>query len=257
MATEKQISNLVINKVESQAVYDHMASNNLVNEDELYLIENTGDDSGGGVFFGTCMTAASTNEKVVTTQQGNFKLEVGATVYVQFNTASTSTATTLNIDGTGAIAVQTSATNVLMANQIAPKSVVGFVYDGTVYRMLDGAIATTTYYGVTKLSSAVNSISTATAATSSAVKKAYDLAAAALPLDGGTMTGILALSDIPTQDFHAVPKRYVDHYILTIADALEKAGIPVSGLDELGGGAIGGGGGGAIGGGGGNVTPAE
>ena len=248
MATEKQISNLVINKVESQAVYDHMASNNLVNEDELYLIENTGDDSGGGVFFGTCMTAASTNEKVVTTQQGNFKLEVGATVYVQFNTASTSTATTLNIDGTGAIAVQTSATNVLMANQIAPKSVVGFVYDGTVYRMLDGAIATTTYYGVTKLSSAVNSISTVTAATSSAVKKAYDLAAAALPLDGGTMTGILTLSDIPTQDFHAVPKKYVDHYILTIADALEKAGIPVSGLDELGGGTIGGGG---------NVTPAE
>lgn len=248
MATEKQISNLVINKVESQAVYDHMASNNLVNEDELYLIENTGDDSGGGVFFGTCMTAASMNEKVVTTQQGNFKLEVGATVYVQFNTASTSTATTLNIDGTGAIAVQTSATNVLMANQIAPKSVVGFVYDGTVYRMLDGAIATTTYYGVTKLSSAVNSISIATAATSSAVKKAYDLAAAALPLDGGTMTGILTLFDIPTQELHAVPKKYVDHYILTIADALEKAGIPVSGLDELGGGAIGGGG---------NVTPAE
>lgn len=248
MATEKQISNLVINKVESQAVYDHMASNNLVNEDELYLIENTGDDSGGGVFFGTCMTAASTNEKVVTTQQGNFKLEVGATVYVQFNTASTSTATTLNIDGTGAIAVQTSATNVLMANQIAPKSVVGFVYDGTVYRMLDGAIATTTYYGVTKLSSAVNSFSTTMAATSSAVKKAYDLAAAALPLDGGTMTGILTLADIPPQDLHAVPKKYVDHYILIIADALEQAGIPVSGLDDLGGGAIGGGG---------NVTPAE
>lgn len=248
MATEKQISNLVINKVESQAVYDHMVSNNLVNEDELYLIENTGDDSGGGVFFGTCMTAASTNEKVVTTQQGNFKLEVGATVYVQFNTESTSTATTLNIDGTGAIAVQTSATNVLMANQIAPKSVVGFVYDGTVYRMLDGAIATTTYYGVTKLSSAVNSISTATAATSSAVKRAYDLADAALPLSGGTMTGILTLSGIPTQDFHAVPKKYVDHYILTIADVLEKAGIPVSGLEDLGGGTIGGGG---------NVTPAE
>lgn len=248
MATEKQISNLVINKVENQAVYDHMASNNLVNEDELYLIENTGDDSGGGVFFGTCMTAASTNEKVVTTQQGNFKLEVGATVYVQFNTASTSTATTLNIDGTGAIAVQTSATNALMANQIAPKSVVGFVYDGTVYRMLDGAIATTTYYGVTKLSSAVDSNSTATAATSSAVKQAYELAAAALPLCGGEMTGILTLSDIPKQALHAVPKTYVDHYILTIADALEKAGIPVPGLDELGGGAIGGGG---------NGTPAE
>lgn len=244
MATEKQISNLVINKVESQAVYDHMASNNLVNEDELYLIENTGDDSGGGVFFGTCMTAAPTNEKVVTTQQGNFKLEVGATVYVQFNTASTSTATTLNIDGTGAIAVQTSATNRLMANQIAPKSVVGFVYDGTVYRMLDGAIATTTYYGVTKLSSAVNSISTATAATSSAVKQAYDLAAAALPLSGGTMTGMLTLDQEPINDQHAATKKYVDHYITALEDqvqaimaVLKKHGMTV----DIGG----------------NVTPAE
>lgn len=247
MATEKQISNLVINKVENQAVYDHMASNNLVNEDELYLIENTGDDSGG-VFFGTCMTAASTNEKVVTTQQGNFKLEVGATVYVQFNTASTSTATTLNIDGTGAIAVQTSATNALMANQIAPKSVVGFVYDGTVYRMLDGAIATTTYYGVTKLSSAVYSNSTATAATSSAVKQAYELAAAALPRRGGEMKGALTLPDDPTEDQHAATKKYVDARILQIVNALEKAGIVVPGIDESGSGTIGGGG---------NVTPAE
>ena len=243
MATEKQISNLVINKVESQAVYDHMASNNLVNEDELYLIENTGDDSGG-VFFGTCMTTASTNEKVVTTQQGNFKLEVGATVYVQFNTTSTSTATTLNIDGTGAIAVQTSATNVLMANQIAPKSVVGFVYDGTVYRMLDGAIATTTYYGVTKLSSAINSTSTATAATSSAVKQAYDLAAAALPLSGGTMEGDLILPNDPVSDQHAATKKYVDHYttaleeqVQAIVAVLKKHGMTV----DIGG----------------NVTPAE
>lgn len=240
MATEKQISNLVINKVESQEVYDYMASNNLVNEDELYLIENTGDDSGGGVFFGTCMTAASTNEKVVTTQQGNFKLEAGATVYVQFNTASTSTATTLNIDDTGAIAVQTSATNALMANQIAPKSVVGFVYDGTVYRMLDGAIATTTYYGVTKLSSAVNSISTSIAATSFAVKQAYDLAAAALPTEGGRMTGYLTLMTEPTADQHAATKKYVDSLIVAIAGALEKAGISVPGLEDLGGGGSGG-----------------
>lgn len=93
---------------------------------------------------------------------------------------------------------------------------------------------------MTKLSSAVNSISTATAATSSAVKQAYDLAAAALPLDGGVMTGMLTLSTVPTEDLHAAPKKYVDHYILTIADALEKAGIPVSGLDDLGGGTIGG-----------------
>ena len=242
MATEKQISNLVINKVESQDIYDYLSSNNLLNEDELYLVKSDeGNNSSDRMWFGTCTTAAATAAKSVTTTTGDFLLQQGSTVFVQFNTAITSTSTTLNVDNTGAITVQTSATNALTANQVAPKAVVGFVYDGTVFRMLDGAIATTTYYGVTKLSSAVNSISTATAATSYAVKRAYDLADAALPLDGGTMTGVLTLSAIPTEDLHAVPKKYVDHYILTIADALEKAGISVPGLEDLGGGGSGGG----------------
>ena len=131
-------------------------------------------------WFGTCVTAASTAEKIVTTNTADFILEAGSIVYVQFNTAVTSTSTTLNVDNTGAVAIQTSATNALTANQIAPKSIVGFVYDGTVYRMLDSTIATTTYYGMTKLSSSTSSTSTATAATSSAVKAAYDLANSAV-----------------------------------------------------------------------------
>lgn len=149
------------------------------------------DSFATGIWYGTCTTAAATADKVVTTSTGNFVLEAGSTVYVQFNTAVTSTATTLNVDNTGAIAVQTSAVNALSAYQIAPKVVVGFVYDGTVYRMLDSTIATTTYYGVTKLSSSTNSTSTIMAATPSAVKEAYDLANAALPISGGTMTGVL------------------------------------------------------------------
>lgn len=39
MATSKKVNNLTINKVESQEVYNYMASNNLINEDELYLVE--------------------------------------------------------------------------------------------------------------------------------------------------------------------------------------------------------------------------
>lgn len=42
MPTNKNLSNLVINKVESQAVYDQMKAQNLINEDELYLINDTG-----------------------------------------------------------------------------------------------------------------------------------------------------------------------------------------------------------------------
>lgn len=42
MPTNKNISNLIINKVESQAVYDYMKNNNLLNDDELYLVNDSG-----------------------------------------------------------------------------------------------------------------------------------------------------------------------------------------------------------------------
>lgn len=40
MATEKNLNNLVINKVESEAVYNYMKANNLINVDELYFIQD-------------------------------------------------------------------------------------------------------------------------------------------------------------------------------------------------------------------------
>ena len=43
MATEKNLNNLVINKVESQTVYDYMKANNLINDDELYLVQDVGE----------------------------------------------------------------------------------------------------------------------------------------------------------------------------------------------------------------------
>ena len=38
MPTNKHLTDLIINKVESQAVYDYMIANNLINDDELYLV---------------------------------------------------------------------------------------------------------------------------------------------------------------------------------------------------------------------------
>lgn len=38
MPTNKHLTDLIINKVESQAVYDYMVANNLINDDELYLV---------------------------------------------------------------------------------------------------------------------------------------------------------------------------------------------------------------------------
>lgn len=39
MATEQQLNQFVINKVENQYVYDYMVENGLVNDDELYIVE--------------------------------------------------------------------------------------------------------------------------------------------------------------------------------------------------------------------------
>ena len=46
MATEKNIPNLTINKVENQNVFDYLVTEGLVNENELYLIPG---EAGGGV----------------------------------------------------------------------------------------------------------------------------------------------------------------------------------------------------------------
>lgn len=46
MATEKNIPNLTINKVENQDVFDYLVTEGLVNENELYLIPG---EAGGGV----------------------------------------------------------------------------------------------------------------------------------------------------------------------------------------------------------------
>ena len=42
MATNANVTELVINKVENQAVYDYMVANNLINDNELYLVGGDG-----------------------------------------------------------------------------------------------------------------------------------------------------------------------------------------------------------------------
>lgn len=131
-------------------------------------------------WYGTCSTSASTTAKVVTTSTGDFSLKEGNVVYVLF-TYYAYASSTLNVDGTGAKSIKVSGTSNVSTYQWGANEVVGFVYDGTYFRMLDGMIATTTYYGMTKLSSSTSSTSTSVAATSSAVKAAYDLANSKAP----------------------------------------------------------------------------
>ena len=56
MSTEKNLNNLVINKVENKTVYDYMKSNNLINADELYFV--TGADENATETESGLMSAA-------------------------------------------------------------------------------------------------------------------------------------------------------------------------------------------------------
>jgi len=134
--------------------------------------------SGASVFYGTCATAAATAAKAVVCEEfTSADLVAGTVINVYFTTAQTyNGAPTLNVNGTGAKNVKRVGSTNAARYEWQAGEVLQFVYDGSYWMLTDGGIATTTYYGVTKLSSATNSTSNSLAATASAVKAAYDLA---------------------------------------------------------------------------------
>ena len=142
----------------------------------------TGTASGGGdgvgVFYGTCATAAATAAKAVVCEEfTSDHLVEGTVINVKFANAQTyNGAPTLNVQSTGAKNIKRVGSTNAARYEWQAGEVLQFVYDGSYWVLTDGGIATTTYYGVTKLSSATNSTSNALAATASAVKAAYDLA---------------------------------------------------------------------------------
>ena len=93
MPIEKGLSNLIINKVESKEVYNYMVANNLVNEDEMYLVQ--GDDEAQ-IIVDSALNTTSENpvqNKVVATAINNLNTLVGDTpVSDQINTAVASKA---------------------------------------------------------------------------------------------------------------------------------------------------------------------
>ena len=71
MPTTKDLNNLVINKIESQEVYDYMVQNNLINDDELYLIQG---EEQVDIEIDSALSETSENpvqNKVVTSELNN------------------------------------------------------------------------------------------------------------------------------------------------------------------------------------------
>lgn len=127
------------------------------------------------IWFGECNTEASTVAKTVMIS-GITELAIGLTIHVKFSNGNTASNPTLNVNSLGAINTGiVSGSNTGQYHWISGE-IVNFTYDGTRWIMINEGVATTTYYGVTKLSSATNSTSTSLAATPAAVKSVYDLA---------------------------------------------------------------------------------
>lgn len=124
------------------------------------------------MYYGTCSTAAATVAKVVTC--AGFVLETGASIAVKFTNYNTGASPTLNVNSTGAKSIKMYGTTAPNTYMWRSGEAVLFVYDGSYWQMVGMGTATTTYYGLTKLSSSVTSTSTTLAATPSAVKQAYD-----------------------------------------------------------------------------------
>lgn len=123
-------------------------------------------------YFGVCETAAATATKVVTCDE--FRLKKGVHLSVQFTNANTASSPSMNVNGTGVIAICGVNGYYVSANMWTANQMVDFVYNGSWWIALNCLPAHTSQYGVTKLSNSVNSTSAALAATPYAVKLAYD-----------------------------------------------------------------------------------
>lgn len=137
---------------------------------EAYIKANA---PGGGIVFATCDTDAATVAKVATSSD-SFSLTVGAAVAVKFANTNTASTPSLNINGTGVKYMVTYATYAPGSYYWKAGQTILFIYDGTYFVGLSQSVATTTYYGITRLTSSTSSTSTSLAATASAVKAAYD-----------------------------------------------------------------------------------
>ena len=150
---------------------------------------NFKDDSKTVNVYCTCDTAAGTAAKVATVVKGTFTLETGAMVRVKFTNANTyNGTTTLNVGSTGAKNITRVDTTATTRYYWSAGEVVDFVYDGTNYVMSRTGTATTTYYGLTKLTTSGSSTSTTTALTPASLNSVMQYLATGLAVYSASAT---------------------------------------------------------------------
>ena len=140
---------------------------NAVQEKINEIIDNLGGSSIANdklSYYGTCSTAAKTQTKTVDCE--GFVLTTGASIRVKFtNAQSYNGQVNLNVNLTGVIPVTSYGTTASVRYCWLAGEVVSFTYDGTNWIMEDSGIATTSYFGITKLYTGATSTSSAYALT--------------------------------------------------------------------------------------------
>lgn len=191
-------------------------------------------------FFCTCDTAADEKyKKAVVVGGGEFSRYPGVCVDVQFANGNTVIAYGLSVNNTGAAPISYTS-NMCGVNENAwvHGQIVRFIYDGTCWVMENTIPASTTNWGVTRLSDSVGSTSNSHAATSYAVKRAYDLANDAIPKSQrGASDGVATLDakgKIPAEQLPSLSSSGVSTYygVCDTVDTVEQKIVTVS--DEQG-----------------------
>lgn len=140
------------------------------------------DIEGAGLRYGTCSTGASTSAKVVTCK--GFPAPVtGTSIRVKFDSGNTANSPTMNVNNTGAYAIKSYGSTASMGYKWYSGEVKDFVFDGSYWVMVDGMVASTSYYGKTILTNTVDSTTQNKAVTPYGVQQAIQSA-----LSGGGTT---------------------------------------------------------------------
>lgn len=119
-------------------------------------------------YFGTCETAAATRAKIVECE--GFTLEEGATISVYFTNAQAYNGyPQLNVNGTGNIAVVYKGGSAGIRYMWSAGEIIDFTYHNEYWVCHGRALASTTYYGITKLANSAISTSSSVALTPAVV----------------------------------------------------------------------------------------
>lgn len=128
------------------------------------------------VWYASCSTAAGTKTKTISLA-GLTSLTVGDQFVVYFANAQTyNGAPALQVNEIPAAGIRRLGGTNTQRYEWSAGEILHFVWNGSYFVIVDAGLASTTYFGYVKLSSAVNSTSEALAATPKAVKLAYDKA---------------------------------------------------------------------------------